>query len=179
MEGNMKLLNCVLYFAVTGIGGFLLGRLIPKSWLRPEGCLFRTRAFEKDGKLYDRLKVRFWQNKLPDMSRILPRALPAKKMTGDYQQRLPRMIQETCAAELTHLILCVTGLYCLRLMPGLGGVIVYVLYAGLFNLPYIIIQRYNRPRFQRLSRRLQEKNREEGGTENACPDFKLQHRRGT
>ena len=34
--------------------------------------------------------------------------------------------------------------------PGAGGIIVTVIYILLGNLPFIIIQRYNRPRLQRL-----------------------------
>ena len=60
------------------------------------------------------------------------------------------MILETCEAEVTHLLLCVTGLYCLWLWPGAGGVVVYAIYALFGNVPFILIQRYNRPRLVRL-----------------------------
>ena len=52
-------------------------------------------------------------------------------------------------AECIHLLLPLAGLYCLRLWPGAGGVIVALLYF-LGNLPFVLIQRYNRPRLQRL-----------------------------
>ncbi len=38
----------------------------------------------------------------------------------------------------------------LWIWPGAGGIIVTVIYILLGNLPFIIIQRYNRPRLQRL-----------------------------
>lgn len=31
---------------------------------------------------------------------------PAKNLTGDYRERLPDMLLETCVAELTHSLLC-------------------------------------------------------------------------
>ena len=62
------------------------------------------------------------------------------------------MIRETCAAELTHLLEAVAGLWCLHLWPGVGGVVMASL-CILINLPFILIQRYNRPRFLRLLRR--------------------------
>ena len=80
--------------------------------------------------------------------------MPAKNLTGDYKERLPDMLLETCVAELTHSLLCVIGLYCLRLWPGAGGMIIYWIYIVLFNLPYIFIQRYNRPRLMKLYKKL-------------------------
>ena len=62
------------------------------------------------------------------------------------------MIQETCAAELTHLLAAVAGLWCLHLWPGAGGITVAAVFA-LINMPFILIQRYNRPRFLRLQKR--------------------------
>ena len=52
-------------------------------------------------------------------------------------------------AECIHLLLPLAGLYCLRLWPGAGGIVVTLLYF-LGNLPFVLIQRYNRPRLQRL-----------------------------
>ena len=151
----MKFWKCVLYFAVSGVVSFLAGRLLPKSWFKAEHRPWRCRSWEKGGSCYERLNIRRWQNKLPDMSRILPFMMPPKKLCGDIQLRLPRMLQETCVAEFIHGLLCLTGLYCLRLWPGLGGFVMYLLYVLVFNVPYILIQRYNRPRLLRLQSRLQ------------------------
>jgi len=57
-----------------------------------------------------------------------------------------RMIQETCVAEFVHLLLIFLGLGVLRLCPDAWGVILYALYVLLGNLPFVLIQRYNRPR---------------------------------
>ena len=38
----------------------------------------------------------------------------------------------------------------LKIWPGAGGVLITVIYIVLGNLPFIIIQRYNRPRLQKL-----------------------------
>ena len=94
----MKFLKCAVYLALTGTVGFFVGRIIPKSWLKPEKGWFRSFKFEKNGGVYEKLGIRKWQHKVPDMSRILPFLLPAKALTGDYGQRLPTMIRETCVA---------------------------------------------------------------------------------
>lgn len=155
----MKLLHCAVYLSVTGIIGFLAGRIFPKRLLRPEQGLFRPFGFEKNGKIYDGIGIRHWQNRLPDMSRILPFMMPPKKLSGDPEKRLPDMIREMCIAELTHLALCISGLYCLKLWPGVGGIAVVLIYILLLNLPFILIQRYNRPRCLQLLRRYSEKEK--------------------
>lgn len=149
--------RCVRFLIVNGIGGFLLGRLLPKTWFRGDAFPYRRLPFEQDGKIYARLKVRHWQKRVPDMSRIFPWIMPKKAITGDVARQLPRMIQETCVAECIHALVSLTGLYCIRLWPGIGGITMAVIHFLLFNLPYIIIQRYNRPRLMGLAARLEGK----------------------
>ena len=83
--------------------------------------------------------------------------MPAKKLSVDCAEKMPRMIQETCVAEFIHAANCIAGLYCLKLYPGTGGIIISFLYAFIFNMPYILIQRYNRPRLIALNKRLEER----------------------
>lgn len=150
----MKFWKCFWFLIITGVISFFVGRLLPKKWFRADLFPYRSFRFEQDGRIYDKLKVRKWQSKLLDMSKILPFMMPAKNLSGDYKKRLPRMLQETCVAELIHTLNCFVGLYCLKLYPGVGGIIILILYIILFNLPFIIIQRYNRPRLMRLAKRV-------------------------
>lgn len=143
----------VLYLAATGAASFFLGRIVPEALVRPDRFPYKSYRFEKNGDFYKKLNIQHWQNKVPDMSRILPFMMPAKKLGSDYRERLPEMIRETCVAELIHALLCVTGLYAIKLCPGWVGVTVYILYVVIFNLPFILIQRYNRPRLQRLEQK--------------------------
>lgn len=150
----MNFWKCFCFLIITGVIAFFTGRLLPKKWFRADLFPYRSFRFEQDGRIYDKLHIRKWQNKLPNMSKILPFMMPAKNLSGDYKKRLPRMLQETCVAELIHTLNCFVGLYCLKLYPGVGGVIILILYVVLFNLPFIIIQRYNRPRLMRLAKRV-------------------------
>lgn len=83
------------------------------------------------------------------MSKICTKIMPPKKLSMDSIAKLPLMIQETCVAEFIHVLLCVTGIYCVWLWPGIGGAVVAGLYF-LRNLLFVFIQRYNRPRLLRL-----------------------------
>ena len=170
----MPFLRCVLYLAATGVAGFLLGRVLPKSWFCGDAFPYRTQPGEQ--KLFRALRVKKWQSKVPDMSRLLPTLMPAKKLTAETFADLPRMIQETCVAELIHGLLSVTGLACLAIWPGPGGAVVTAVYILLGNLPFIIIQRYNRPRLQRLFA-LQQRKQERKITHGHA-DTELQYGRG-
>lgn len=139
---------CVIYIAVLGILSFIIGRLLPKGWFHADKFPYKTAAGEQ--KIYQTLRVKSWQSKVPDMSRLFRHIMPAKKMTAETVADIPRMLEETCVAELTHTLLSIMGLAMLWLWPGWGGIIVTIIYILLGNVPFIIIQRYNRPRLQRL-----------------------------
>lgn len=162
----MKLLKCAVYLALTGTVVFLVGRILPKRWIKPEEGLFRCFAFEKNGNVYEKMGIRKWHRRLPDMSRILPFMMPAKNLSGNFEERLPLMIQETCVAEVVHLTASIFGLRCLWMWPGVGGVTVTAIHIGLLNLPFILIQRYNRPRLIRLQQKLLFRKKQKGG--NVC-----------
>lgn len=176
----MELLQCMLYLAVLGVIGFVAGRLLPYEWLMENAFPFRAFAWERQGRIYEKLGIRSWNRKMPDMSRLLPRMMPAKRLQGRSEATLPTMIKETCVAEVIHMLLGLAALHCLRIWRGWGGRIVVLLY-WLGNLPYILIQRYNRPRLQRLLQRMQKRkasaqtDAEERGTFCADTDIKLQY----
>ena len=116
---------------------------------------YRSFAFEKGGKIYEAIGIAKWQSRVPDMSRIFPKLMPAKKIPArPDEQTLLVMIRETCAAEATHALLILAGLGLLAIWPGAGGILLYLIYAIFGNLVFLIIQRYNRPRLVRLYERM-------------------------
>jgi len=152
----MSFWRCVEYLAVLGVASFSIGRILPKSWFRYEKFPYAIYRFEHGGKIYEKLRIKTWQKKLLDMSRIFPKLMPPKKFDFNGFARLPRMIQETCVAELIHGLLCFSGLYCMELWHGVGGKVIAALYF-LGNLPFIFVQRYNRPRLLRLMNNAEER----------------------
>lgn len=150
-------LRCALFMAALGVVAFVTGRLLPKERFRSDAFPFKAHAREK--KLYELLRVKDWQAKVPDMSKIFKSIMPEKRINAETLADLPRMLQETCVAESVHAVECVLGLVCLWLWPGVGGVITAAVYILLGNLPFIIIQRYNRPRLQRLLERRERRER--------------------
>jgi len=152
----MGFLKCCGYLFVSGFTSFVIGTLLPSRWFRADQKLYVCRAFERGGSIYNKLRIHAWKHRIPDMSRILPAFLPSKSLLSNSRENLPRMIQETCKAEFVHWVLCFTGFYCVHLWPGLGGIVISVMsFVG--NLMYIIIQRYNRPRFCQIWSRYTER----------------------
>ena len=146
-----------MYLTTLGMFAFFAGRFIPKDRINPNAFPYKSCQFERKGKLYEQLGVRKWQNKVFDMSKLFPKFIPKKKLQGHVVSAMPLMIKETCVAELVHWLLIIPGFYCLVLWEGVGGVAIVCLYE-LGNIPYIIIQRYNRPRFIAMQNRLEKHN---------------------
>ncbi len=148
MKKVVKPLQCVAYVAVLGVFSFVLGRLLPKHWFHSDAFPFR--CGEKEARFYRLLRVKDWQSKVPDMSKIFVRIMPPKRINAETLTDLPRMLAETCVAELIHVMLSLAGLACLWIWPGPGGALFTAAYLLLGNVPFILIQRYNRPRLQKL-----------------------------
>lgn len=148
---NMELIHCLIYFALLGTVTFFTGRLTPKSWIDPERFPFNSFEWEKNGTVYNRLRIKSWQNLLPDMSRIQKKLIPAKKMLSSDADWISTMIRETCIAEAVHSFLMIAGFGCISIWEGPGGAAVSILYF-IVNLVYVIIQRYNRPGLKKLLR---------------------------
>ena len=143
--------KCVIYIVQVGIVGFVAGRALPKRWFNYDAPPFRALPIEKGGHIYRRLGIHRWHKLLPDMSRILPGLMPEKRLKARITSAQAEiMVQETCIAELIHVLLSLSGLYMHRLWPGFGGWLGCALYFLIGNLPYILIQRFNRPKLRML-----------------------------
>ena len=153
-------LDCLLYLLLLGLLCFPAGRILALIPFDPESYPFRSLPFERNGKIYDAIHIRSWQKLAPDVSKLVPGIVPKKAVEGKPDAgTMDRMLRETCVAELTHWLLCVAGIALFWLWPGMGGVVVYILYVILGNLPFILIQRYHRPRLLRTRAILEKRER--------------------
>ncbi len=155
----MDWFHSFLYLCGISIAAFPIGRMLPKRWFRYDAFPFRSFTWEQDGKCYHALSIRQWMHRLPDMSRIMTGCMQMKRkeLPKQYLEEDVRwLLDETCVAETVHFLLCVVGMHCMELWQGVGGVLFWVLYVVLCNLPYIVIQRYNRPKLTRLYERIRQ-----------------------
>lgn len=144
------LLNVTIWPAIHFIAGYAASRRKRASF-DPKRGIYRLNRLEADGKLYERLGVKRWKDRLPDFGDFFKPGFRKKELRSRNREYLETFYLETCRAEFAHwmTIACVpifalwNEWWILSIMLG---------YALLANLPCIIIQRYNRARLFSLLR---------------------------
>lgn len=142
-------LNVIAWPAIQ-LGAAHAGERIPLRLLAPESALFRIRAPESGGRLYERLfRIRAWKDLLPDGSRITGTGFSKTRLARRDREYLTTFCQEACRGELVHwaALLC-TPLF--LLWNPAWAMPVHAAYALAANLPCILVQRYNRARLGRV-----------------------------
>ena len=121
-------MTTVVLFMILGPIAFILGELFPRKWVRYNRFPFNEFSFEKDGSFYRRLRINEWKDRVPDMSILFKWMLPK------------HAIPQSRSSEYFFVY------------HNAWGFIASTLYA-LGNLPFVLIQRYNRPRFKLIMER--------------------------
>ncbi len=103
---------------------------------------FQIKSFEK--KLYKVLKVKKWKSYVPA---YYPEAFDTK------HNSLQQIVNNMCNAELVHEKIAVLSFVPILFSIKYGMIIVFVVtsvLACLFDLIFVVVQRYNRPRVAKL-----------------------------
>lgn len=138
-----------VFHAATGYAAYRLD----DSRLGRDGWLLRARGFETGGRWYRRrLRIHRWKDRVPEAGGLFrggvsKRHLPAYDVAG-----LELFVRETRRAELAHWWAMGCGLAFVLWNPPLPAALL-IGYGVLANLPFIVIQRYNRFRIQALTER--------------------------
>lgn len=149
----MKLLMSIVYVAVIGILAHYVGESLPRGLFSEYKFPYRAFKWEKDGKFYNCLRMKKWKNHLPDMSRIMRDMLP-KRITFDAtSDNIDALIKETCVAECVHYWLCIFSVGIYLIWKNYVGVILALVFIAC-NIPFMMIQRYNRPHLIKLRNKL-------------------------
>ena len=121
-----------------------LAQLAKDSWLtRPRPWGERTQAYERG------LGIRRWKPWLPDAGSFLPGGVAKAALARRDRPCLERLLIETRRAELVHLALWPFWLVTALWLPP-QGVLINLVFATLFNLPCLWVQRYNRLRLRQI-----------------------------
>lgn len=149
----MKFLYSLIYIAVLGVLSHFVGQALPRKCFDAEKPPYKAAKWEKGGKVYEKLGIKHWKDIVPDMSRIMP-DMVKKKLTSENKERgMDTLIAETCVAECVHWGLIILSFGILFWWRGLWAAVFLLVYNIFGNLPFIIIQRYNRPRLVMLEQR--------------------------
>ena len=149
---SLAMLQCALGWLSWSLLVGALANRAPASWL-DGGHWFWRRPWRESCQGFERrLAIRRWKRWLPDAGNALPQGVAKADLVGHDRADLELLVLETRRAELVHLLLwpfwIVTSSW---LAPA--GVVLNLLFACVFNLPCIWIQRYNRLRLIRLLER--------------------------
>ncbi len=147
-KGIYLFLRFASIVGTMGILAFFIGEKLPREKFDPEKFPFKCAKWEKEGKIYDNLGLRYWKTHVPDMSKYFPRAFSKQGNFSRDPAHLRRLVQETCSAEAVHWALIALSFVFPILMDELGGLAMVLYIIG--NLASIVIQRYNRPRIMKI-----------------------------
>ena len=103
---------------------------------------FQVHSYEN--KLYEILQVKNWKDKMPTFS---PDTFSLR------MHSLEEIAQATCQSEIVHEIIVILSFAPILFIPLFGKPLVFIItsiLAALFDLSFVIIQRYNRARLMNI-----------------------------
>lgn len=112
------------------------------DWRKP---WFREHKFEE--KLYKKLKVKKWKSRMPTAD---------ENIYALGKRPMERIIGATCQSEVIHELDIIASLAAILFAIPFGSVWVFVITSVLgavFDLMFVIMQRYNRPRLLKTMKR--------------------------
>lgn len=155
---SLQLTLFIILFWLVLLGSIAIGsRFLPSRWYDHKRAFFRTRKWEM--RFYEAIHLRAWKDYLPELGGIVGFAKDRMPEVVDANY-LDRFLWETCYTETSHWICMVLGW---SFIPTVFLFDHFERYIGLFigisclnfvaHLPFIITQRYNRPRLESLRNR--------------------------
>ncbi len=165
----MKLFKSFLYVSALGVIAHFVGEELDRDRFDENAYPFACRKWEDGGRIYRKLGIRHWKDRMPDMSRVLPDMFPKKLTEAKNTEMVRRLIKETCVAEFIHNCLSILFFMGIWMINGFG---IEGFFLGFFsvacNLPYVLIQRYNRPMLVRYLKKLERKQETVRALSSSC-----------
>jgi glycosyl-4,4'-diaponeurosporenoate acyltransferase len=146
--GLVVLLDAVAWACWSTVVGYAAHRL-PRRRVDRDGPLTRLRPWERDGRVYERLRIRRWKDRLPELGAAFRGGVSKRSLPSGRTDGVARFAAETRRAEIVHwAIPLATPAFALWNPAWLLAAMAS--YAVLANLPCLLVQRYNRGRAQRV-----------------------------
>jgi glycosyl-4,4'-diaponeurosporenoate acyltransferase len=141
----------ILSWFVIQMGVSLAVTKMSDARFRPGSRLFRPRAWEREGRVYETaFRIKKWKGRIPDAAPWFQGGFPKKRLVSLTPEYLERFIRETCRGESAHwIVLALSPAFFLWNSPWVGWLM--LAYAAASNLPCILTQRYNRLRLRSIN----------------------------
>ena len=134
----LPLLSSMAFWLLASLLVGLLANRLPQRWLQQPA---NPRHGEPPG-------IRVWKRWIPDFGGALPGGVRKATLVQRDPASLRRLLLETRRAELVHWLMLPGGLLTALWLPP-AGVAVNVAFGLAFNLPCLLLQRYNGGRLRR------------------------------
>ncbi|MEY2447892.1 MAG: glycosyl-4,4-diaponeurosporenoate acyltransferase [Acidimicrobiaceae bacterium] len=146
----MVALDVTVWGAWSALVGYVAHRRPAPAFGR-DSWLYRLRAVERGGRLYERFGIKRWKDRLPEAGALFTGGISKRSVRTRDRDVLERFVIETRRAEWTHWTIMLAAPVFL-VWNWWWVEIVMVAYALAANLPCLLVQRYNRARLARLLR---------------------------
>lgn len=145
----------VVVFILLSVAITILCFKIPPGVLCYKKWPFRIGKWENNGAIYQHLfKVKLWKSKMLELGDFFKSIMPKRHLKEYSTAYLSKYLVESCRAEISHWSI-ITWSYIFFLWNDFIRAATVVVIANILNLPYIIIQRYNRPRVARVAEKIE------------------------
>jgi glycosyl-4,4'-diaponeurosporenoate acyltransferase len=150
IPNSQSIVLCFVLWGSFQVIASIFSQKLPEKFLRYDNIVFRSKKFEKNGRLYKSLfKIHIWKKFLPDGAAIIKSGYRKRHLKDISKQNLNKFLLESCRAELSH-FLAITPFWIFGFfLPPISIPIMFI-YAIIINVPCILAQRYNRPRILKL-----------------------------
>ena len=138
------------------LGCGYLAHLLPVDLFLPRGAIGRllaSRRWEAGGAAYRRVGLGRWKDRLPEAGGFYAGGFSKRRLGAVTLELLRRFEVETNRAEFSHWPTFASSLTFFAWNPWQVG-LAMIGYALLTNLPFILVQRFNRPRLAALTARI-------------------------
>ncbi len=139
----------------------ILVRILPKKLVNPFNKIYKVRTWET--KLYLKLKVRNWKDKIPETGKALAGFGKDKVLDMNDNRYIYKFMEETVYAEVMHVISAVLSIFVIFINLKLWyivGLPMAIVNFVIQILP-VIVQRYNRPKLALLYERNEKKSQQD------------------
>lgn len=123
---------------------------IPDHVFKRDTLVFKVNPTLSSQQFYEqRFYIRQWKKIIPDGASIFKFGFRKKNLEGHHNDYIEKFILETRRAEFSHLVQILPALV-FFVFNTIDVALIMTVYAFVFNVPLILLQRYNRIRLLRI-----------------------------